>query len=136
MQRTYELDPSEAVLQKTPYGFDVSVWEFFWPLFTGAKLIMARPEGHKDPGYLKAAIRQNCITTIHFVPSMLQVFLDHADMDEISALVRVICSGEALYAIQLRRFQECFPGAVLHNLYGPTEASVDVTAWTCPTDFT
>ncbi len=135
MQRTYELDPSEAVLQKTPYGFDVSVWEFFWTLSAGARLVMARPEGHKNPGYLITAIQQNKITTIHFVPSMFQVFLEHPDALSIPALVRVVCSGEALSAQLLQRFRERFPNATLHNLYGPTEASVDVTAWSCPSDF-
>ena len=135
MQRTYELNPSDAVLQKTPFGFDVSVWEFFWTLLAGAKLVMARPESHKDPGYLVATIRRNEITTIHFVPSMLQVFLEHADVSNIANLVRVVCSGEALSAGLLQRFRQQLPHARLHNLYGPTEASIDVTAWTCPAGF-
>jgi amino acid adenylation domain-containing protein len=135
MQRAYELDPCDAVLQKTPFGFDVSVWEFFWTLFAGARLVMARPEGHKDPGYLIATIRRTNVTTMHFVPSMLQVFLEHTDAVNIPSMVRVVCSGEALPATLLRRFQELLPHAVLHNLYGPTEAAVDVTAWTAPSDF-
>ena len=79
MQSAYGLDASDAVLQKTPFSFDVSVWEFFWPLMTGARLVMARPEGHKDPAYLIETIDRNKITTMHFVPSMLQVFLERAD---------------------------------------------------------
>ncbi len=132
MQKTYQLDPCEAVLQKTPFGFDVSVWEFFWTLMAGAKLVMSRPEGHKDPDYLIAMIRQHRITTMHFVPSMLQVFLEHTGAADLPSLVRVVCSGEALPATLLRRFQQQLPHAKLHNLYGPTEASVDVTAWSCP----
>ncbi|MGA2351075.1 MAG: amino acid adenylation domain-containing protein [Terracidiphilus sp.] len=131
MQRKYQLNASEAVLQKTPFGFDVSVWEFFWTLMAGAKLVMARPEGHKDPDYLTAMIRQHSITTMHFVPSMLQVFLEHTDSADLPSLVRVVCSGEALPATLLWRFQQQLPHAELHNLYGPTEASVDVTAWSC-----
>lgn len=132
MQDAYRLTVDDAVLQKTPFSFDVSVWEFFWPLMTGARLVMARPEGHKDPSYLCEIIQQSKITTLHFVPSMLQVFLDHADISKCSSLARVVCSGEALPAVLARRFKQVFPDVALHNLYGPTEAAVDVTAWTCP----
>ena len=132
MQRAYRLSPADAVLQKTPFSFDVSVWEFFWTLSTGARLVIARPEGHKNPAYLWDAIRRNRITTAHFVPSMLQVFLEQAQTPESSTLMRVFSSGEALSAALVRRFQERLPGSVLYNLYGPTEATVDATAWTCP----
>ncbi len=101
MQEAYGLDSGDAVLQKTPFSFDVSVWEFFWPLLTGARLVMARPEGHKDPSYLIETISRDKITTLHFVPSMLQVFLDQADATQCSSLVRVIASGEALPAARL-----------------------------------
>jgi amino acid adenylation domain-containing protein len=132
MQRAYNLTCEDAVLQKTPFSFDVSVWEFFWPLLTGARLVMARPEGHKDAAYLCEAIHRNRITTLHFVPSMLQAFVEHADQVECSSLKRVVCSGEALPGALVRRFRERLPRVALHNLYGPTEATVDVTAWTCP----
>jgi amino acid adenylation domain-containing protein len=132
MQRAYNLNCEDAVLQKTPFSFDVSVWEFFWPLLTGARLVMARPEGHKDAAYLCEAIHQNRITTLHFVPSMLQVFVEHADLVQSSALKHVVCSGEALPGTLVRRFRERLPKVALHNLYGPTEATVDVTAWSCP----
>src|SRR6266850_848498 len=135
MQRAYGLEPHDAVLQKTPVSFDVSVWEFFCPLMTGARLVMARPNGHKDPGYLVEAMRNGQVTTVHFVPSMLQVFLDHAEAAKHSGLRRVICSGEVLPAKVARCFQERLTGG-LHNLYGPTEAAIDVTAWTCPADTT
>jgi amino acid adenylation domain-containing protein len=129
-QSAYNLSENDAVLQKTPFSFDVSVWEFFWPLLTGARLVMARPEGHKDPAYLTEVIRQNQITTLHFVPSMLQVFLEHAQVASCDSLRQVMCSGEALPEVLARRFHHCLPGVELHNLYGPTEAAVDVTAWT------
>jgi amino acid adenylation domain-containing protein len=131
MQSAYELNSHDAVLQKTPFSFDVSVWEFFWPLLTGTRLVIARPQGHTDPAYLIDVIRQNNITTTHFVPSMLQIFLEHPQAAECSTLLRVVCSGEALPALLAQRFQEQLPHAVIHNLYGPTEATVDVTAWTC-----
>ncbi|MFD5495941.1 amino acid adenylation domain-containing protein, partial [Streptomyces sp. NPDC127091] len=131
MQDRYGLRADDRVLQKTPSGFDVSVWEFFWPLITGATLVLARPEGHRDPVYLAGLIRAERITTLHFVPSMLQAFLaEPAAAGCGESLRRVICSGEALTGDQRSRFFELFD-AELHNLYGPTEASVDVTHWTC-----
>jgi len=135
MQAAYGMDGSDAVLQKTPYSFDVSVWEFFWTLMVGSRLVMALPEGHKDPAYLVEVIRKSNITTVHFVPSMLQVFLEYSEARTCTSLKRVICSGEALPASLVRRLQQLLPQAELHNLYGPTEATVDVTAWTCPRGF-
>jgi amino acid adenylation domain-containing protein len=130
MQDAYHLTEEDRVLQKTPFSFDVSVWEFFWPLLTGARLIVARPGGHKDSSYLVKLIREQGITTLHFVPSMLEVFLDDNDVEKCSNLKRVICSGEALpYELQERFFTKL--PAELHNLYGPTEAAVDVTYWAC-----
>ena len=131
MQQMFPLDHADAVLQKTPYSFDVSVWEFFWPLMTGARLVMARAGGHKDPAYLADTIRQERITTIHFVPSMLHAFLDVGVSDTCDSLARVICSGEALPAALVETFHQRLPRIALHNLYGPTEAAVDVTAWAC-----
>ncbi|BBA33066.1 putative linear pentadecapeptide gramicidin synthetase LgrB [Methylocaldum marinum] len=134
-QQAYGLESSDAVLQKTPFSFDVSVWEFFWPLITGARLVMARPEGHKDPAYLTDVIRREKITTLHFVPSMLQAFLDDRETSTCTGLRRVMCSGEALPESLARRFHDRLPQVDLHNLYGPTEAAVDVTAWTYTPDF-
>ncbi|TFY88193.1 amino acid adenylation domain-containing protein [Pseudomonas nabeulensis] len=131
MQDAYGLKAHDTVLQKTPFSFDVSVWEFFWPLFTGARLVMARPGGHKDPAYLCEVIEAEQITTLHFVPSMLDVFLAHGDVRQARGLVRVMCSGEALPGNVVRRFKQQLPGIGLYNLYGPTEAAVDVTAWNC-----
>ncbi|AZF05942.1 non-ribosomal peptide synthetase [Pseudomonas sp. R5-89-07] len=131
MQDEYALGAADTVLQKTPFSFDVSVWEFFWPLFTGARLVMARPGGHKEPEYLCELIEAERITTLHFVPSMLDVFLAHGDVSQAAGLLRVMCSGEALPGSLVRRFKQQLPGAQLYNLYGPTEAAVDVTAWNC-----
>ncbi|MFE4421469.1 amino acid adenylation domain-containing protein [Streptomyces sp. NPDC056817] len=130
MQARYGLDASDRVLQKTPSGFDVSVWEFFWPLIVGARLVVARPEGHKDPAYLARLIRDEGVTTMHFVPSMLQVFLTEPTVALCTGLRRVICSGEALPGELRAQFYETFD-VPLHNLYGPTEAAVDVTSWEC-----
>ncbi|TAN47349.1 MAG: amino acid adenylation domain-containing protein, partial [Methylococcaceae bacterium] len=133
MQQRYALDDSDVVLQKTPYTFDVSVWEFFWPLLTGARLALLAPGAHREPERLAAAIKQYGVTTLHFVPSMLNAFLEAGAMAGCRTLRRVICSGEALSAdLQARFFAHS--DAELHNLYGPTEASIDVTAWACRRD--
>ena len=133
MQATYRLTAGDRVLQKTPFSFDVSVWEFFWPLLAGARLVVARPGGHQDPAYLARLIVEQGITTLHFVPPMLRAFLDEPEAAKCTALRRVICSGEALPADLVRRFHArlAASGAELHNLYGPTEAAVDVTFWPC-----
>ncbi|UPL08773.1 Gramicidin S synthase II [Pseudomonas sp. IsoF] len=132
MQDAYNLGADDVVLQKTPFSFDVSVWELLWPLQTGARLVMARPGGHRDPEYLRQVIRSEGVTTLHFVPSMLDVFLAHGDASA-DALKRVLCSGEALPGSLVRRFHAQLPTVELHNLYGPTEAAVDVSAWHCVT---
>ena len=133
MQDAYRLDASDRVLQKTPFSFDVSVWEFFWPLMVGATLVIARPEGHRDGSYVAGIIRSESVTTAHFVPSMLQAFLLEPGVEDCTTLRRVICSGEVLpRGVQERFFARS--GAQLHNLYGPTEAAVDVTAWQCRRD--
>jgi len=129
MQRSYPLGEGDRVLQKTPMSFDVSVWEFFWPLLAGAGLVVARPDGHRDPAYLVDLVARQAVTTLHFVPSMLEPFLAEPGVKRLRSLRRVIASGEALPAGLVRRFAERLPGVALENLYGPTEAAVDVTAW-------
>ncbi|WP_306323293.1 MULTISPECIES: amino acid adenylation domain-containing protein [unclassified Streptomyces] len=132
MQHEYRIGAADVVLQKTPSSFDVSVWEFFWPLREGATLVVAEPGGHKDPAYLARLIREQAVTTCHFVPSMLQVFLAEADAGRCAgALRRVFCSGEALPRDTANAFARTLPGVALHNLYGPTEAAVDVTYHAC-----
>ncbi|AYF77083.1 amino acid adenylation domain-containing protein [Nocardia yunnanensis] len=127
MQAQYRLTYADVVLQKTPATFDVSVWEFFWPLQTGARLVVARPDGHRDPVYLAQVIAEQGVTTAHFVPSMLSAFVAAlGDTEERWPLRQVFASGEALPAPTAQRLRE-LTGARLHNLYGPTEAAVDVT---------
>ncbi|MFU8874615.1 amino acid adenylation domain-containing protein [Micromonospora sp. SL4-19] len=131
MQKAYRLGADDAVLQKTPASFDVSVWEFFWPLREGARLVLAKPGGHKDAGYLRDLLITERITTAHFVPSMLTVFLAEEGIEAATALRRVICSGEELPPASAVDFTARLPWCRLHNLYGPTEAAIDVTAWPC-----
>ncbi|MDF5712485.1 MAG: non-ribosomal peptide synthase/polyketide synthase [Rhizonema sp. NSF051] len=130
MQQAYELTKIDCVLQKTPFSFDVSVWEFFWPLLTGARLVVAKPGGHRDSGYLVNLILEQQVTTLHFVPSMLQIFIEEQGLKNCSSLKQVICSGETLPLELQERFFACL-GCQLHNLYGPTEAAIDVTFWEC-----
>lgn len=130
MQEAYRLTGSDRVLQKTPYSFDVSVWEFFWPLLFGARLVVAPPGIHKDPVSLGRLIHDQGITTLHFVPSMMQLFLRENHDGMCRSLKKVVCSGEALSCELQEHFFEKLD-AELHNLYGPTEAAVDVTFWEC-----
>src|SRR5215213_1844948 len=128
MQLAYGLSGADVVLQKTPFSFDVSVWEFFWPLLTGARLVLARPEGHRDGSYLAELIGREGVTTLHFVPSMLRLFVEVEELEQRCGSVRrVFSSGEALTQELARRLRVRLPGAGLHNLYGPTEAAVDVS---------
>ncbi|MGW4379740.1 amino acid adenylation domain-containing protein [Kitasatospora sp. NPDC004531] len=128
MQHAHPLTADDRVLQKTPAGFDVSVWEFFWALAEGATVVLARPDGHKDPAYLADLIAEQAVTTLHFVPSMLRAFLEEPRLaDRCATLRRAFCSGEALPADAVDRWYDALPEVPLHNLYGPTEAAVDVT---------
>ncbi len=131
MQRRFALDASDRVLQKTPFSFDVSVWEFFWPLMFGARLVVAKPEGHRDPAYLAHTAKREGVTTLHFVPSMLRAFVEEPASAGCREVRRIFASGEALPAALCERFFEVLPATELHNLYGPTEAAVDVTHWPC-----
>ncbi|MDX3503338.1 amino acid adenylation domain-containing protein [Streptomyces sp. ATCC51928] len=134
MARTYGLTPADAVLQKTPTGFDVSVWELFLPLITGARLVVAQPGGHKDAAHLRDTIAEHGVTVAHFVPAMLDVFLAEDDVERCTTLRRVVCSGEELAPHTARAFTARLPHCALANLYGPTEAAVDVTSWECAGD--
>ncbi|HEX7318159.1 MAG TPA: amino acid adenylation domain-containing protein [Pyrinomonadaceae bacterium] len=132
MQEQYGLTADDNVLQKTPYTFDVSVWEFFWPLLAGARLVVAQPGLHRDAAGLAQLMSAQAVTVLHFVPSMLQAFL--ADPSAASGLASarlVVCSGEALGRELSGKFYAACDGAELHNLYGPTEAAVDVSWWEC-----
>ncbi len=132
MQQAYQLSSSDRVLQKTPFSFDVSVWEFFWPLLTGAGMVIAKLGGQQDPAYLVKLIKEQQVTTLHFVPSLFQVFLQEKGLEECYSLRHIVTSGEALTLEQQENFFIRFPNGVgLHNLYGPTEAAIDVSYWEC-----
>ncbi|MEB0259904.1 AMP-binding protein, partial [Undibacterium sp. 5I1] len=132
-QDQFTLGAADRVLQKTSFAFDVSVWEFFLPLLAGARLILARPNSHQDPHYLIELIERSGITILHFVPSMLQIFVDQLPIDRCTSIRHLLCSGEALSYGLVQRACSLLPHAQLHNLYGPTEAAVDVTHWNCST---
>ena len=134
MQSAYRLTEDDVVLQKTPFSFDVSVWEFFWPLITGARLVLAAPGAHRDPARLIETIRTQRVTTLHFVPSMLQAFLADEGARHCKDIRHLICSGEALTAEIQGQVSQLLPGAGLENLYGPTEVAIDVTRWACRND--
>ena len=133
MQKRFGLTADDAVLQKTPAGFDVSVWEFFWPLLTGARLVLAEPGGHRDPAYLRDLVIAERVTVLHFVPSMLAAFLAEEGVAGCTSPRAVVCSGEELPVDLAERCLRTLP-AELHNLYGPTEAAIDVAAWQCTLD--
>ncbi|MEU0880590.1 amino acid adenylation domain-containing protein [Lentzea sp. NPDC005914] len=135
MQETFPLTTRDRVLQKTPYGFDVSAWEFFWPLITGASTVVARPGGHVDTSYLAGLIRAEAVTVTHFVPSVLGMFLREPSVSRCTSLRYVFASGEALPVGTMKSFFDVLGGSELHNLYGPTEAAIDVTHWPCRKDW-
>ena len=126
-----QMGPEDKWLQKTSYSFDVSAWEIFITLMTGATLVMARPGGHRDPDYVSDVVEAEGITLIQFVPSMLQIFLDHADLSRCGSLRLVVSGGEALPLALQKRFHALLPRVELRNVYGPTEAAIYVTHWRC-----
>ena len=128
MQDDLAITSEDIIVQKTTYTFDVSVWELTMPLVTGCKLVFAKPEGHKDPLYLQELIAKEQGTIMHFVPSMLAIFLEDVDSKQCESLRHVVCSGEALTSSMVKSFRTQLPTIQLHNLYGPTEAAIDVTS--------
>lgn len=129
MQKSYSLDSRDRVLQKTPYSFDVSVWEFVWTLGYGATLVVAKPDGHKDPQYLAALIDRHKVSRLHFVPSMLNAYLETQTFG--SSVRQVYCSGEQLGSHIAKTLQKKAAHVQIHNLYGPTEAAIDVSYFDC-----
>src|SRR6267143_469881 len=141
MQHAYPIDRDDVILQKTPYSFDVSVWELFWWALQGAKLCLLMPGGERNPLAIVETIRKHQVSVMHFVPSMLNVFLEYLDSKAASVLGglasvrRVFASGEALTPSHVRKFNDIWgskTGTRLTNLYGPTEATVDVSYFDCP----
>ena len=141
MQQAYRIDKSDVILQKTPYYFDVSVWELFWWALQGARLCFLMPGGERNPLAIVETIRKHHVSVMHFVPSMLNVFLEYLDgkaasvLGGLASVRRVFASGEALTPSHVRKFNDIWgskTGTRLTNLYGPTEATVDVSYFDCP----
>ncbi|TBR57179.1 non-ribosomal peptide synthetase, partial [Westiellopsis prolifica IICB1] len=130
MQATFPLTEKDKVLQKTPFSFDASVWEFYAPLLVGGQLVLAQPGGHADPAYLLKVIAQQQVTTVQFVPSLLQILVEQRGIETCYSLKQIFCGGEALpITLQEKLFSNL--NVNLHNIYGPTEACIDATFWTC-----
>jgi surfactin family lipopeptide synthetase A len=143
MQNAYPIDENDVLLQKTPFFFDVSVWELFWWGMQGAKMCFLMPGGEKLPLAIVETIKKHRVTVMHFVPSMLNVFLEYLQVkspsyiENLSCLKQVFTSGEALSPNHVKKYNDIFgkyTSAKLTNLYGPTEATVDVSYFDCPTD--
>lgn len=140
-QQQYALHEKDVILQKTPFTFDVSVWELFWWSFTGAKICFLIHEGEKDPKCIVDTIYKNKVSIIHFVPSMLHTFLDYVEghedrIDKLSSIKQVFTSGETLTPKLVHRFNKLLnhKNIKLSNLYGPTEATIEVSYYNCLTD--
>jgi len=122
--------PGGALLQRAPFSFDGSVWELFWPLVAGLRLVLARPDGHRDPGYLVQRVQARQVTIMKFVPALLHQFLEEPGVERCTSLTDLFCGGGELTLALLQRIRQCLPKVRVHNVYGPTEATVDSTAWT------
>ncbi|RDS90836.1 non-ribosomal peptide synthetase [Pseudomonas fluorescens] len=134
MQVTYQLNDSDVLMQKAPISFDVSVWECFWPLITGCRLVLAGPGEHRDPHRIAQLVQAHGVTTLHFVPPLLQLFIDEPLVPECTSLRRLFSGGEALPAELRNRVLAQLPAVQLHNRYGPTETAINVTHWHCTAD--
>ncbi|WP_424102425.1 amino acid adenylation domain-containing protein [Moorena producens] len=130
MQTVFPLTKEDKVLQKTPFGFDASIWEFYAPLLAGAQLVMARPGGHQDSAYLIELIAQHQVTILQVVPSLLQMLLATEGFERCQSLRRVFCGGEALPTKLVEQLSQILP-VEIYNLYGPTEATINTTCFKC-----
>jgi arthrofactin-type cyclic lipopeptide synthetase A len=119
-----------ALLQKAPYSFDSSVWEIFWPLCSGMRLVLARADGNRDSAYVTQVIREQNITVVKFVPALLQQFIEQDDVSQCTSLTDVLNGGGELTVALARQVRERLPWVRLHNVYGPTETTVDSSGWT------
>ena len=127
LQERHGLRAGEAVLQNSSFSFDASVFEIFWPLAVGGRVVLGPPEGHRDPVALIETIRGAGVSTAYFVCSMLEFLLENEGIERCTGLTRILCGGEALSVDLVRRVEDRLPAARLHNLYGPSESAVSVT---------
>jgi amino acid adenylation domain-containing protein len=130
MQATFSFQETDKVLQKTPFSFDASVWEFYAPLLTGGQLIIAEKGGHQDSAYLLKLMSDQQVTIVQIVPSLLQMLLEQGGIEACKSLKHIFCGGEPL-SVVLQQSLLSKLNVNLHNLYGPTEACIDATFWTC-----
>jgi amino acid adenylation domain-containing protein len=129
MKRAFRLTSADRVLQKTPFSFDASVWEFYAPLIIGGQLMIACPGGHRDGNYLIQTVMQEEVTVIQLVPSLLRVLLEKEGLENCKSLRHIICGGEQLPRELLQNLSARF-SSFMYNFYGPTEACIDATWWT------
>ena len=125
------MSSDDAVLQKTGIGFDSAVWEWVVPLMSGSRLVVPQPAGHKDPSYMAGVIREQSVTVLNFVPSMLSIFADELLRESCPSISHIVTSGEVLTSLLQQQVFKVLPQTTLWNLYGPTEASDDVVFWRC-----
>ncbi|WP_182392612.1 amino acid adenylation domain-containing protein [Legionella sp. PC997] len=134
MRQTYDFNDSDVFLQKTPFSFDASVWEFFMPLWVGATVVIAPRDAHASPKELIALVKKNKVSILQLVPSMLREMILTPKFKSCSSLRHVFCGGEVLLPETIHAFYEYnSAGCKLHNLYGPTEATIDALTHTCST---
>jgi amino acid adenylation domain-containing protein/non-ribosomal peptide synthase protein (TIGR01720 family) len=131
MQAEYRLAPGETLLQKTPFSFDVAVWEMLWPLIVGARLAIAPPGAHREPKRLIEAVMAHDVTTLHFVPQMLAQFVAEPDAARCTSLKRLFSGGEALPVQLMQQVYAAFPTIRFDNRYGPTETLINASFWNC-----
>ena len=137
MQDQFLIDGTDVLLQKTHCGFDVSIWELFWWAIVGAGVTLL-PHGREDDVILMLKImRAKKVSVVHFVPSVLRIFLDYYAIKftnfPLENLKYVFASGEALDTKTVQQFTQMFPltAPSIINLYGPTEATIDVSYFVC-----
>ncbi|MEM6644196.1 MAG: amino acid adenylation domain-containing protein [Bacteroidota bacterium] len=131
LQQTYPLASGDSILQKTPLTFDVAIWEFFWPLRAGAKLVITKPGGHNDFQYLVDMMRIHKVHSIHIVPSILRELLKVQSIKACTDLKYVFSGGEALTPSIRDEFVKVLPHTQLDQQYAPTETAIGVSFWVC-----
>jgi amino acid adenylation domain-containing protein len=131
MLDVHRVGPGDVMLQKTPYTFDVSIWELLLAFTVGASLVVAPPQAHRDPEALVDLIERHGVTMVHFVPSMLELFVTEPGVERCRSLRMILCGGEAVSPKLVNTLAATLPDAAVFNMYGPAEATIDVTAWEC-----
>ncbi|EKV29843.1 Long-chain-fatty-acid--CoA ligase [Caenispirillum salinarum AK4] len=131
-QDAFAASPGDAVMHKTPLTFDASILELLWPLTAGTRVVLAAPDGHRDPAYLVRQAREAGVTVMYFVPSMLGVFVEEPGLEDLTTVRRIVCGGEQMPAALPRALFARMPGVALFNSYGPSETAIGVTGFEVP----